>query len=732
MKNRIFDSLFHSEKNLLCLTLILVFVTILESCKQESAGLKLFVSNTGNDNWSGRIQQPSQDAKDGPFATIEAARNEIRRLKEENKFPDGIINIELQGGSYELQSVFKLDANDGGMDSETRVIYSGQAESEVKLTGGKTVKSWSRVSDTDILAMFYPEVRDKIYMADLKAFGISDFGSPEEGGAELFFNDEPMKISRYPNTGFVKINSLLNEEPVDVRGTKGDRIGKIIYGDPHLSQWKNEKDAWLYGYWFWDWSAQPQKIARINTERKLIELVPPYHNYGYRTGQWFYGFNLLSEIDVPGEYYIDRTEGIIYFYPPDPVEEGEAYVSLGKSIIQMDNVSFLTIRGMIIEGCRETAVKLVNCSNCLIADCTIRNAGDLGIEISDGNSNGAEGCTIYEVGGGGIKITGGERKTLTPANNFADNNHIHNIARLKRVYNPGISVTGVGNTISHNLIEHLPHMAVYFGGNDIIIEYNEINDVCYESNDAGAVYAGRDWTMRGNVIRYNYLRNISGFEGKGCVGIYLDDAFSSADITGNVFKNVTRAMMIGGGRDNIVTNNVFVDCVPSIHVDARGLGWMKDSHIPDWIKEAEEKGTIFGIAYNKPPFSERYPALVNILNDEPRAPKGNVISNNVCLGGVWDKAAGFWRMSIEDKARPYLTMKDNVVSPETTVEDSLSKSLIITDPLFENQTDPEQADYQLNFNSPALKLGFSQIPFNMIGLYQNEYRKVLPASDNYK
>lgn len=64
---------------------------------------------------------------------------------------------------------------------------------------------------------------------------------------------------------------------------------------------------------------------------------------------------------------------------------------------------------------------------------------------------------------------------------------------------------------------------MYFNGNDHLMEYNEINDVCYESNDAGAIYAGRNWRMRGNVIRYNYLHDISGFEGKGCVGVYLDD-----------------------------------------------------------------------------------------------------------------------------------------------------------------------------------------------------------------
>ena len=721
-----FASLKHNLYNLI--VLIAGIITI-SACSSEDVGLKLYVSKSGNDSWSGKINQPTQDAKDGPFATLEAARDKIRKLKEENELPRGRITIEIQRGVYEMSSAFKLEAKDGGRDSVSRIIYAGQSGSEVRLTGGKAVKNWTHVTDKNTLAMFYPEVRDKIYMADLKAAGINDFGSPEGGGAELFFNDKPMRISRYPNSGFVKITGILNEEPVDVRGTKGDLKGKFIYGDQHISQWKNEKDAWLYGYWFWDWSAQPQKIAKISSERKLIELVPPYHNYGYRAGQWFYGFNLLSEIDVPGEYYIDRKDGIIYFYPPDPLNEGQAYVSLNKSIIEMDNVSFLTIQGMTIEGCRETAVKLENCNNSLIADCTIRNSGDLGIEINDGNSNGAEACNIYEVGGGGIKIVGGDRKTLAPANNYADNNHIHHIARLKRVYNPGISVRGVGNRISHNLIEHLPHMAVWFGGNDIIIEYNEINDVCYESNDAGAIYAGRDWTMRGNVIRYNYLRNISGFEGKGCVGIYLDDAFSSADIIGNVFNKVTRAMMIGGGRDNNVLNNIFVDCVPSIHVDARGMGWMENLHIPDWIKEAEEKGTIFGIAYTKPPFSERYPALVNILNDEPRAPKGNVISNNICFGGVWDKAAGFWRMAIDSKARPYLSMENNIVSPGSQVEDSLSKSIMIADPLFENKSDPAACDYQLNLNSPALKAGFIQIPFNEIGLNKNKFSEVLPVSD---
>jgi hypothetical protein len=233
--------------------------------------------------------------------------------------------------------------------------------------------------------------------------------------------------------------------------------------------------------------------------------------------------------------------------------------------------------------------------------------------------------------------------------------------------------------------------------------------------------------MRGNSIRYNYLHDISGFEGKGCVGVYLDDAYSSADVTGNIFNKVTEAMKIGGGRDNNVLNNIFIDCVPSLEIDARGLGWM-EYLIIDWLKEAKEKGIISGIAYNKPPYSTRYPELANIINDEPKAPKGNVISRNICVGGNWDKTSGFWNMSIEDKARPYLTMEDNIVSPTSGVEDSLSKSFIIADPRFVNQKDPEQGKFRLSDDSPALKRGFIQIPFEKIGLYQSDDRASWPVT----
>jgi hypothetical protein len=103
-----------------------------------------------------------------------------------------------------------------------------------------------------------------------------------------------------------------------------------------------------------------------------------------------------------------------------------------------------------------------------------------------------------------------------------------------------------------------------------------------------------------------------------------------------------------------------------------------------------------------------------------------VISGNICAGGVWDKASGFWNMSIGDKARSYLTMEGNIVSPDSQVEDSLSKSFILTDPMFTDKADPERGQFRLKSDSPALLYGFKQIPFEKTGPYQSENRASWP------
>ncbi len=45
--------------------------------------------------------------------------------------------------------------------------------------------------------------------------------------------------------------------------------------------------------------------------------------YGFKQGAKFYGVNLRSELDAPGEYYIDRERGEVLFWPPVNVASGD-------------------------------------------------------------------------------------------------------------------------------------------------------------------------------------------------------------------------------------------------------------------------------------------------------------------------------------------------------------------------------------------------------------------------
>jgi hypothetical protein len=650
-----------------------------------------YVAGNGSDTWSGRLAAVNAAKTDGPFATLNRARDEVRKLPAAKR--KGGATVIVRGGTYFLDAPLELSAQDSGTASG-RIIYAAYPGEEVRISGGREVKNFKRVTDPAVLGRLSESARVRVRQTDLKSQGITNFGAADAGGLEVFHEDTPLWPARWPNQGFVKIGELVVNDGLDVRGTKGSRIGKFHYDGDRAQRWTGEKDPWLHGYWFWDWSDQRQQLESIDLEKKILTVKPPYHGYGYRKGQWYYAFNMLSELDAPGEFCLDREMGILYVWAPTELGSGRTVVSVLENLVVMKDVSNVAFSGFTFEAARGTAVRVEGGERVLVERSLMRNLGGYGAEFT-GEGHRIAGCEIYQTGKGGIKLAGGDRKTLKPGGLFAENNHIHHYGRVFRMYHAGVSIDGVGNRAANNLIHSAPHIAIFFAGNEHVIEYNEIHHVSFESNDAGAIYAGRDWTMRGNVIRHNFLHDITGFENRGCVGVYLDDMFASAAIYGNVFRNVTRAAFIGGGRDCTVENNIFIECKPALHVDARALGWA-GYHADGWIKEAREKSTLLGIAYKQAPYATRYPKLPSILDDEPKAPKGNLIARNISIGGRWDE--------IEKKAHPYLTLENN---------------LLDQDPRF---VDAAGGDYRLRADSPAFKLGFKPIPMESIGLFNGGFK----------
>ncbi len=671
---------------------------------------KFHVAGNGNDHWSGALSAPNAEGTDGPFASIARAMKAVRARKTSG-LSEGGVEVIVGGGDYFLLEPLVFGNEDSG-SAASPVVYRAKDGETVRLSGGVRIADWRPVEDAAILARLAPEARTRVLQADLKAHGVSDMGAMESAsnwansdpGLEVFFRGRPMTLARYPNDGFVHLSSLSVEDGHGIFGISGSKAGRFRaeeLSEERLRRWSGEANPMLHGYWFWDWADQRIAVKRIDAgsgEIMLDETHP--HRYGYRAGQWFYGLNLLCELDQPGEWYLDRKSSILYFWPPENIGPDDVCVSVLRDPVVFENASHVSLRGFVIEAVRGAAIRVTGGEGVRIAGCTLRNIGGNAVEVNGGQRHSIGDCDIYRTGDGGIMLTGGDRLTLTPGGHEAVNNHIHHIARWNPLYKVGIQLKGCGNRAAHNRIHDIPHTAIGFTGNDQTVEFNEIYEAVTGANDAGAIYTPgahpEDWSMRGHRIRYNFLHHISGFRGKGCSGIYLDDMFSGTEIHGNILYRVARGFLLGGGRDIIATNNIFVDCPTAIHLDARALGWAAFSML-DVIAGLKS------MPYREEPWASRYPELVGILDDEPAVPKGNIIARNIfhnCGGN-----------NIEAGAEPGLRMEDNLTGE---------------DPGF---VDEARMDFRLRKDSPALRLGFEPIPSEIIGLQRTPLRPCLPPRE---
>jgi hypothetical protein len=652
-------------------------------------GVEFFVAPGGSDAAPGTARRP--------FASLEAARDAVRRLKAAEGLPDGGVTVWIGGGTYYREHAFELTAQDSGAEAAP-VVYRSRAGQEVRLVGGRALTGLEPLTEQTAPARLPAEARRHVLRADLRAEGVHDFGEMARRGfvwpkrnapLEVFFRGRPMRPARWPNEDFLRIASVPD----------GQHGGAFTYEGDRPARSADEPDLWVHGYWFQDWADSYERVAALDAQARLVRTEPPHGVYGYREGQRFYFVNVLAELDAPGEYYVDRRAGLLYLWPPETPGPGDVVVSTAPTLISVEGASHLTLRGLTLEACRGTAVTIADCSHVRLAAYTVRNTGRLGVSITDGSACGVVGCDVYDTGEGAISLSGGDRMALTSAGHYAENNHLHRFARICRTYSAAVHMRGVGQRASHNLIQDAPHVGILFEGNDHLIELNELHGLCYETGDVGALYTGRDWTARGTLIRHNFIHHVSGPGRYGANGIYLDDAASGITVFGNVFYRVTRPAYIGGGRDNVYENNIFVGCEPTLHVDARAMGWMSYYAEPDGTLQKRLRA----VPYQQPPWSERYPRLVNILDDEPQAPKGNLIARNVCVGGTW--------LDVQREARPYLRFEDNLVGVE---------------PGF---VDREGMDFRLRDDSPAWQVGFERIPFERIGPYADELRASWPVRE---
>lgn len=650
-----------NKKTILILLALFVLIGCLPvtgamAVEPESAGAVLYVSPNGSDSNAGTEAEP--------FLTLEKARNAIRALKQGTGLPEGGVTVYLRGGAYSRIGTFLLEEQDSGT-ADKPITYKAYPGESVRLTGGQSLqKSWFQpVEDEAVLSrIISADARTKVLQVDLSEHGITDYGVMSRHGyykandvsqtppMELYVEGQGMTLARWPNNGTVQMGDIIDPGPNRSEPDLQTRGGTFEYNYDRPDLWTEAEDIWLDGIFGYSWEWSYNKIASIDTANKTITLA--YGEMSRLFKNWYPDFhfaqNLLEEIDMPGEYYIDRGDGILYFLPTAAFQakaNPELTVTMLKTpMINTVNASHITFEDLILENGRDSAAVIMGGSHVRLEHLEIRNFTEGGVRINTqsrwlyndfatatGKNHAVANTHIHHVGGTGVILNGGDRLTLEPGNNVVENSHIHDFAYYHKAYNPAVILTGAGNRVSHSEIHDAPHPGILIFGNDHVVEYNNIYDVCKTFSDLGAIYMnlGANPQERGSVIRRNYFHHIG--EGKeGVQGVYPDNFTMGIAIEENIFYRMGNSAILNNGGAHIRTrNNLFIDAkVPYEFADLY-LGDAPEKQIPKnymgpWHALFDRYNDFVGM-----PHLTKYPELADFFTENRYYPDTNTLEGNV-------------------------------------------------------------------------------------------------------
>lgn len=469
---------------------------------------------------------------------------------------------------------------------------------------------------------------------------------------ELYYNSNKMTLSRWPNKT-TSVDDSANPHDYDVTAhiTSNYRQGKItnsagtvlnaIFGyeadyTPTIDRWgvtgSNPLEGiWLHGFWKYDWTDEVMRVVSIDKANRRIEVasinanrqpvqyfcgnapVNPsspngnglpfssWENSSNPTLRRWFAFNLLEELDSPGEYYLDRYNKKLYFWPPTPIT-GTADIILSSIRLSGDNswipgtptqwaqnrdlhyttpqntrdanaslFKFFRLKNIIVDGLifRESCGSMIEmnmCENVTIKNCKIYSPRKNGIVVMGGKNNTIDNCEIYYCGLHSVVLTGGDRQNLIPANNILKNSKIIGSGRNTPSRSAAVRLIGVGNVVQKNIIAECPGAAIVFYGNDHTIEYNNFTNVSSGQDDYGGIYSGGNLSDRGTIIRYNFFNNVRSLLPGGaltmrvplanqCMDCY--DSCSGFTCYSNVHRISTAIYIDQFNSGTIIDSNVF-------------------------------------------------------------------------------------------------------------------------------------------------------------------------------
>lgn len=667
------------------------------SARPQTAGQTVFyVATDGNDAWSGKMEKPNSGRTDGPFRTLERAQKAIRELKASGPLKEPV-TVYIRGGRYDLTKPVVFTPEDSGTahDPLTYAAYPGETP---VVSGGREITGWKQVTDKKLVA----RAGGELWMAYLPAV--------KEGKwyfHELFVNGHRRPRARAPNTGFFH---------VDGKVSLGKQATFKFHPGDIQADWAAQGDVEVVV--LQAWAELRMYIRNVDETSRTVTLsgTPAPSNREDNARYWVE--NTMDALDAPGEWYLDRQSGILY-YRPEPGETINRVQVIAPALEQLVRFEGKGGAGWVenIRLCGLTlsytdwsmgpngyadlqaaydipaAVEGMGTRSCSIERCVLTHLGGYAVEFGGGPTQwwgirqGSKrdrvvGNDMYDLGAGGVKIgdpkdPNGEGQATD--GNVVSDNHIHDIGL---VY-PAAAGIWVGqssdNTISHNEINDTYYTGISVGwtwgygptaakGN--LIEFNSIHDIGRGMlSDMGCIYTLG--VQPGTVERNNLCHDVSRSRYGGW-GLYTDEGSSDIVIENNVvYRTEDGGFHQHYGEANIVRNNIFA-----------------------YGKEAQIRR------------SKLEPHISFTFED-------NIVywDHGPLFQGVWaDNEYHFdHNLYYRTDGQPIRFGNWSFAEWQARGQDRHS---LIADPLF---VDPSQGDFSLQPGSPAASIGFKPIDLSRVG-----------------
>ncbi|MEI6891159.1 MAG: right-handed parallel beta-helix repeat-containing protein [Pontiella sp.] len=704
-------------------------------CFAEVLTADFYLSTEGSDEWSGTLNEPNAQGTDGPFATLEHARDAVRVLKKKKSMD---IVVLIRGGTYRLDETVVFSLDDSAKKDAT-ITYAAYPGETPVFSSGREIKGWKKVKG--LLPGLPAVAQGKVWVAKVS------------GSFRTLYNEEGM-LPRAQSAGFIQL--------------KGSSRNRLNFPAGKLKEWKNVEDVEIIVRPHHAWIVNILPLASVNEKKQMATTsidstyaMNPLHFLREDKIESCWVENVLEELDEPGEWVLNTQEGNVYLWPrgnspvvaPQLLElirvEGEINKE-GPEDIPVRNLHFRGLTFKHGERYRVTEddaglqhdwdffdkanalVRLRGTENCTIEACHFLHSGSGAIRVDlHGQENTISGNHIEYMGGAGILICGyGPGTKYVNKNNLIYNNHIHHTGRIYW-HSPGIMLWQTGeNRVANNLIHHTDYTALIISGcmpeffgkggreltrtirwheiggdpksfknktleevrpylhtHDNVIEYNEIHHAMQRLGDGNAIYirgAGA-----GNVIRRNYIHHLVTPMIMQCA-IRTDGGQMDTLIAENlIYKCTSQGIMMK--LNTRVENNIIANVIapPRGYYLSVREGPLTGGSIKRNIFYSHRKDTVF--------ISEMAPGNKNANEDR----RGRKIAR---------------AKDADTDYNIYFSTADSALGEEIlqrNQNEGVDQNSRAVDPLF---VDPENGDFRFKPNSPAWEMGILPFDRSKVGL----------------